>query len=406
MQNRKLNVMQIILDLDIGGAQEVVRTLVEYLVSDDCTPIVCTFKDGPLRQDIERLGIAVEVLPPRRYSIVALPLFIFDMIRIWRALARFIEKHNVDVVQTHLLRSLDFLVLFLLYTTNLRVVLWTFHSASFELAADYLPRHKWLLAPKRFSHRALYRLSSHLVSGFVAISDRVGKAMVEVIGPIGDKITVICNGVDTRRYGPAIDRTLVRSQLGLDANVRLIAMVGTLKKVKGHCYIIEAMTSLAPRYPDLHLLFVGDGELRGELQAQVAQLDLERIHFLGNRHDIPALLAASDIFVLPSLWEGLSMALLEAMASGLPIVASEVSGTVQAIIPNETGLLVPPGDVQRLTEAIEQLLSDPARAQAMGAAARRRVEAEFSAQKQAGEHLALYHRLLDEASSSQNGMRR
>ena len=116
MQNRKLNVMQIILDLDIGGAQEVVRTLVEYLASDDCTPIVCTFKDGPLRQDIERLGIAVEVLPPRRYGIVALPLFIFDMIRIWRALARFIEKHNVDVVQTHLLRSLDFLVLFLLYT--------------------------------------------------------------------------------------------------------------------------------------------------------------------------------------------------------------------------------------------------------------------------------------------------
>jgi glycosyltransferase involved in cell wall biosynthesis len=407
MTTRKLNVMQIISNLDIGGAQEVVRTLVEYLASDNCMPVVCTFKDGPLRQDIERLGITVEVLPPRRYSIMALPLFIFDMVRIWRSLARFVKKHNVDVVQTHLLRSLDFLVLLLLYTTNLRVVLWTFHSANFELAADYLPKHKWLLAPKRYSHRALYRLASHLVGGFVAISDRVGKAMVEVIGPIGDKITVICNGVDTRRYGPAVDKTLVRSQLGLKANARLIAMVGTLKKVKGHCYMIEAMTSLVPRYPDLHLLFVGDGELREELQAQIARLDLEeRIHFLGNRHDVPDLLAGSDVFVLPSLWEGLSMALLEAMASGLPIVASKVSGTVQAIIPNETGLLVPPGDVQRLTEAIEQLLSDPARAQAMGAAARRRVEAEFSAQKQADEHLALYHRLLDEASTSGNGTRR
>lgn len=398
--------MQIILDLDIGGAQEVVRTLVEYLASGDCTPVVCTFRDGPLRQDIERLGITVEVLPPRRYSIVALPLCIFDMIRIWRSLARSLKKHSVDVVQTHLLRSLDFLVLLLLYTTNLRVVLWTFHSASFELTADYLPKHKWLLAPKRYSHRALYRLASHLVSGFVAISDRVGKAMIEVIGPIGDKITVICNGVDTRRYGPAIDKTLIRSRLGLEANARLIIMVGTLKRVKGHCHMIEAMTSLVPRYPDLHLLLVGDGELREELQAQVARLDLECIHFLGNRHDVPDLLAASDIFVLPSLWEGLSMALLEAMASGLPIVASEVSGTVQAIIPNETGILVPPGDVQRLTDAIEQLLSDPVRAQAMGSAARRRVEAEFSAQKQADEHLALYHRLLDEASSSGNGTRR
>ena len=137
---------------------------------------------------------------------------------------------------------------------------------------------------------------------------------------------------------------------------------------------------------------------REELQAQVAGLNLgKHIHFLGNRHDVSDLLAASDVFVLPSLWEGLSMALLEAMASGLPIVASKVSGTVQAILPNETGLLIPPGDVQRLTEAIEQMLDDPVRAQAMGAAARRRVEAEFSAEKQADDHIALYRRLLNGA---------
>jgi glycosyltransferase involved in cell wall biosynthesis len=399
MPNRKLKVMQIVLDLNIGGAQEVVRTLVEYLALDDCTPVVCTFKDGPLRQDIERLGIKVEVLPPRRYSIVALPLFIFDMIRIWRSLAKLVKKHNVDVIQTHLLRSLDFLVLLLFYTTHLRLALWTFHSANFELISEYLPKYKWLLIPKKYSHRFLYRLASRLVSGFIAISDEVGKVMVEAIGPIDDKITVICNGVDTRRYRQAVGRMLVRSQLGLEANARLIAMVGTLKEVKGHRYMIEAMASLVPQYPDLQVLFIGDGELREELQAQVANLSLdEHIHFLGNRHDVPDLLAASDIFALPSLWEGLSMALLEAMASGLPIVASEVSGTVQAIIPNETGLLVPPGDVQKLTEAIRQLLSDPTHAQAMGAAARRRVEAEFSAQKQAEEHLALYHRLLNGAS--------
>jgi glycosyltransferase involved in cell wall biosynthesis len=225
--------------------------------------------------------------------------------------------------------------------------------------------------------------------------------MIDVIGPIDRKITVICNGVDTKRYGQSVDRVLVRSQLGLAANARLIAMVGTLKKVKGHCYMIETMASLVSQFPDLHLLFIGDGELRDELEAQVAALDLcERVHFLGNRHDVPDLLAASDIFVLPSLWEGLSMALLEAMASGLPVVASKVSGTVQAIIPNQTGLLVPPGDVERLTEAIRQLLSDPVRAQAMGAAARRRVEAEFSAKKQANEHLALYHRLLGNPRAS------
>lgn len=396
MQNHKLNVMQIISNLDVGGAQEVVRTLVEYL-ADDCQPVVCTFKDGPLRQDIERLGIHVEKLPARRYSVVALPLFIVDMIRIWRSLAKLVKEHNVDVVQTHLLRSLDFLTLLLFYTTNLQVVLWTFHNASFELPVTDSQKHKWLVRLKRYSHRFLYRWSSHLVSGFIAVSDKVEEAMVETIGPIQDKITVICNGVDVKRYEKLVGKTSLRNQLGLEANAYLISVVATFKEQKGHCYLIEAMASIVPKHPDVHVLFIGDGELREALQAQVERLGLgDHIHFLGNRHDVPALLAAGDSFVLPSLWEGLPMALLEAMATGLPIVATEVSGTVQVMTSNDTGILVPPGDAQRLAQAIEQLLTDPIRAQAMGAAARRRVKEEFSAQKQADEHLALYHRLLQE----------
>lgn len=396
MQNRKLNIMQIILNLDIGGAQEVVRTLVKHLASKDCKPIVCTFQDGPLRQDIEALGIKVEVLPARRYSVLAFPLFVVDMIRIWRSLTRLIEKYDIDVVQTHLLRSLDFLVLFLRYTTRLRAVLWTFHSANFALTAAHLSKHKWLVKPKNYVHHLLYRLASRLVDGFIAVSDEVRTTMIEIIGPIQGRIVVMRNGVDVERYRRSVDKTLVRSQLGLGADARLIAMVGTLKEVKGHHYMVEAMTSIVPQHPDVHALFIGDGPLKRELQAQIEKVSLDRhIHFLGNRSDVPELLAASDFFALPSLWEGLSMALLEAMTTGLPIVASEVSGTVGAITPNETGLLVPPGDSQQLAEAIEQLLTNPKQAQAMGAAARRLVETEFSAQKQADEHLALYYRLLN-----------
>jgi glycosyltransferase involved in cell wall biosynthesis len=396
IQDHKINVMQVIGNLDIGGAQEVVRTLVEYLDSDDCQPIVCTFKDGPLRQDIEGLGIHVEKLPARRYSVLALPLFILDMIRIWRSLAKLVKEHSVDVMQTHLLRSLDFLTLLLLYATNLRAVLWTFHNANFELPVTDSQKHKWLVKLKNCSHHFLYRWSSHLVSGFIAVSDKVEKAMVETIGPIQNKITVICNGVDVKRYQKPIDKTSLWNQLGLEANVYLIAVVATLKEQKGHRYLIEAMASIVPQHPGVHVLFIGDGELREALQTRVEALNLgDHIHFLGNRNDVPTLLAGSDLFALPSLWEGLPMALLEAMAAGLPIVASEVSGTVQAMIPNETGLLVPPGDAQRLAQAIEQLLTDPTQARAMGAAARRRVKEEFSAQKQADEHLALYRRLLN-----------
>jgi glycosyltransferase involved in cell wall biosynthesis len=389
--------MQIILNLDIGGAQKVVHTLVKYLAAG-CKPVVCTFRDGPLRHDIERLGIPVEILPQRKHSIVALPLFILDMVRIWKALAALVRKYELDVIQTHLLTSLDYLVLILCYTTSLSAVYWTFHSFNFEIDGSQLTRHRWLLGPKKVTHRLLYRWAARPVSGYIAISDQVGQAMLDVIGPIGHKVAVIPNGVDIDRYGSRLDdqRAPIRAELGLDADARLIAMVGTLKEVKGHCFMIEAMVTLAPRYPDLHLLLVGDGELRSDLETQVSKSDLEdRIHFLGSRSDVADLLAASDLFVLPSLWEGLSMALLEAMATGLPIVASKVSGTVQAIVPGEHGLLIPPGDTQAIVDGISQVLSDPDWARAMGEAAKLRVQAEFSAQKQADEHLRLYYRTLE-----------
>jgi glycosyltransferase involved in cell wall biosynthesis len=395
--NDKLVVMQLILNLEIGGAQEVVRTLVKYLASERCTPIVCTFQDGPLRQEIEQLGIPVEILAQRKHSVVALPLFLLDMLRLWRSLSALVRRYKVDIIQTHLLTSLDYLVLALRYTTPLRAVYWTFHSFQFELHRDQLTRRRWLYGPKRAAHRLLYRWAARLVDGYIAISEQVGQALVDVIGPIGHRIEVIPNGVDVGRYGGATGdpRRAVRAELGLDPDTRLIAQVGTLKEVKGHRFMIEAMSVLASRYPDLHLLLVGDGELRDPLQAQVAEAALgARVHFLGSRGDVADLLAASDLFVLPSLWEGLSMALLEAMATGLPIVASQVSGTVQAIKPGEHGLLIPPGDTQAIVDGISQVLSDPNRARVMGAAAQERIAAEFSAQKQADDHLELYYRSL------------
>ena len=402
MQDDKLGVMQIVGDLEIGGAQQVVHTLVKYLAADGCRPVVCALRDGPLRRDIEQLGIEVYVLPQRRYTILAFPLFVIDMIQIWRSIAQVIDRHNVLVVQTHILRSLDFLALLLRYTTRVRVVLWTFHSSNFELSADRLLKHRWLFLPKKHGFRLLYRWTSRLVSGFVAVSDEVKRSMLEVIGPIDDQVHVICNGVDTLRYqasgGRAETASLVRSESGLEASARLLTVVDTLREANGHRYLIQAMATIAPQCPDVHVLLVGDGELREALQAQVDELGLgERIHFLGSRLDVPRLLLASDLFVLPSLWEGLPMALLEAMASGKPCIATAVSGAKLVMIANETGLLVPPGDAQKLAQAILELLSDPARAERMGIAARQRVVQEFSAQKQAGEHLALYHRLLTKA---------
>lgn len=387
--------MQIISDLDIAGAQQVVRSLAEHLPALGCRLIVCTFRDGPLRSKIEEAGVPVKVLRARRHSVVAFPLFVVDIVRIWRTLDTLIRRHQVDVVQTHLLRSSDFLVLLLRYTTPLRAVFWTFHNVRFQLTPSHVSGQRWLLGPKRLAHRLLYRLGSRWVSGFIVVSDDIVEAMEEVFGPVRDKVTVIHNGVDMSRYRGPADAVLVKSQLGLGPDARLIITVGRLVEQKGHRFLIDACGPVFSLCPDIHLIIVGDGELRGALERQVAQLGLvRRCHFLGIRKDLPDLLAAADLFVLPSLWEGLSMALLEAMAAAKPIVATAISGTAQAMIPGETGLVVSAGDSQALAGAIVQLLSDPARARALGQAARQRVETAFSAQKQAAKHLALYRRSL------------
>jgi glycosyltransferase involved in cell wall biosynthesis len=393
MRNGRLSVMQVVSNLEIGGAQEVVRTLAENLAEAGCRPVVCAFKDGPLRQDIERLGIPVELLPDRRYSVVAFPLFIGDMLRIRRALVDVVNRHGADVVQTHLLMSLDFLVLTLRARLG-PLVFWTVQNANFTLREDHLPKHKWLLGPKRLGYRMLYRMAVRWLDGFIAVSDDVKTAILSGIGSIPeDKIAVIFNSVDVRRYQQPVDRAAVRRQLGLAEDARVIAVVATFKRQKGHRFLIEAAPAVVARFPDLRILLIGDGELREELQEQTRALGMQdHIHFLGSRKDVPELLAASDYFVLPSLWEGLSMALVEAMATGLPVIATGVSGTNQVMVSGETGLLIPPGDARRLGEAMLELLSTPARARAMGEAARRRVEQRFSAQKQVEDHIALYRR--------------
>jgi glycosyltransferase involved in cell wall biosynthesis len=390
---KALHVLQVIANLDIGGAQAVVRTLSEGLVETGCPTVVCSFKDGPLRPQIEELGIPVEVLPQRRYSILAFPLYVREMLAIRRALVRLVEKYEVDVIQTHLLRSLDFLVATLRFGTQRPLIFWTVHNFNFALRPEHLPRFRWLAGPKQAAHSWLYRRMARWVNGFIAISNDVELAILKTIGPVRERIAIISNGVDIRRYQVAVDRSAIRRALGFEEEETLYTVVGTLKEQKGHRYLIEAVAPLIQRTRQLHLLVVGDGELRDSLKAQVHAAGIERnVHFLGNRSDVPTILAASDVFVLPSLWEGLPMALIEAMASGLPVIATLVSGSQQVVEHNQSGILVPPGEVAALRQAMEALLSDPERAKLLGKAAQRRIEETYSARRQAEEHLILYRR--------------
>lgn len=387
-----LRIMLLISNLKIGGAQEVVRTLCDYFPEKGYQTVVCTFEDGPLRKEIERAGIPVVILPARQHSILALPLFLWDMLRIRNAIAAIVDKHQINILQTQLVRGLDFLVLTLRPGRKL-MVFWTFHNALFVLRPEHLPRFRWLLGFKRWAHSQLYRWTARWVNGMIVVSEDVKKAIHEYAGALHGKVSVIPNSVDIKRYNQEIDREAVRKELGLSPGHQVFAVVATFKKQKGHRYLIEAAASLISQFPDIRLLLIGDGELRDELKAQTKALGLnEHVHFLGLRTDVPKLLGASDYFVLPSLWEGLPVSLIEAMACGLPVIATQVSGTKDVMIHNQTGLMVPPGEVEALKDAMLQFLANQELAQKMGEVARKRVTESFSAEQQANAYLSIYQK--------------
>jgi glycosyltransferase involved in cell wall biosynthesis len=400
MTDQPPGVLHVVANLDTGGAQEVVRTLVPALGMTGFRPVVATLRDGPLRAAIEESGVPVEVIAGRAHSLTAPHRALPELRRLRRDLAAVVARHRIAVIQTHLLRSLDFLVLSLRREPGVRGVLWTVHNARLDLRSDQVPSgavQRALLGPKRAGYRTLYRTGARLGDGFVAVSDEVASSIVREIRPPADRITTIPNGVDTERYPAPVDRAAVRRELGVSDDTVLVLSIGKLMRQKGHQSLVDAMGLLDDRKAVVAI--AGEGELRGTIETQIADAGLgDRVRLLGLRRDAPQLLAAADAFVLPSLWEGLPMALLEAMASGLPVLATEVSGTSQVVEDGISGLLIPAADPARLAEGLRELLAvarSPERSEAMGRAARDRVVARFGVRSQAEAHAALYRSILE-----------
>ena len=383
--------LHVILTLEQGGAQIVVRDLCEQLGAKGHSSVVCTFEDGPVRASLEALGVPVEVLGERRHGIEKLPWFLSEMMSIRRRLADLIHKHRIDVVQTHLLQTLDFLTLALFRGTGLRGLVWTIHNVEFLPDGD----RGWS-ALKRSAHRSLYRRTARKVDRIVAVSKEVRDAVLQQLAPVDEAcVTTIPNGVDPTRYDVQSDRAALCAELGVEIASPLILAVGRLSEQKGHRYLLEAAHSVLRAHPGAHFLLAGDGELREPLLEAAHASGLgERVHFLGVRRDVPSLLASTDVFVLPSLWEGLPIAILEAMAAARPIVATDVGGNTEALQDGVTGSIVPPADAPALATAVQAALSDPDRARELGQSARERVVADFSVENQAKQYIDLFEDIV------------
>jgi len=227
----------------------------------------------------------------------------------------------------------------------------------------------------------------------VAVSHTIAGQLREA-GVPADKITVIDNGIDLTPFNSA--EPILKSELNAKGQL-LIGAVGRLVEQKGMIYFLTAARQLLKEFPNLTFVIVGDGPDLGKLQLMAKELHIEdKVRFTGARYDMANVYASLDVFALASIEEGMPMALLEAMASRLPVAATAVGAVPQIVVPGETGMLVKAGDAAEMAQAIAALLRDPALRERVGANGQRKVHERFSSQVMSQNYYKLYTRLIEQ----------
>ncbi len=359
-----IRIAQVIWSLGLGGAEQVVIRLAAGLDRRRFQPLICCLDaPGPFAAQAEAAGVEVVAMGKRGPA---------DLGAAWR-LVRFLRRRAVDVVHTHL------------WGANL----WGRPAAKLAGIPVVVTTEHNLDTWKKVHHLALDRALAPAATHLVAVSRQV-QEFYEAHRVGRRRWQVVHNGVDTsvpmrRQRGPAL------LGLGIGADTPAVGFVGRLGPAKAPDVFLLALARVAAECPAVRALVVGDGPLRPSLEQQARQLGLERqVIFAGLRKDATELLSGLDAVAVSSLREGLSMAMLEAMAAGVPVVATAVGGTPELVRDGETGLLAPPGDPEALSRALSGLLADPGRADRIRCAARRQVEERFSLARMVEGYEALY----------------
>jgi glycosyltransferase involved in cell wall biosynthesis len=255
--------------------------------------------------------------------------------------------------------------------------------------------HNWINSSARMSwYTVIDKMVLRHFNSIVAVSSSVRDQLLKS-GLPDSKVMSIENGVSVEQYRRKSDTVEVRKTLGLGLQTRVIGTVGRLSREKGHIHLLRAARTVLHSGMDCAFLIIGDGPLRAELQQQAESLGIApHVHFAGMRYDIPRMLPSMDLFVLPSLVEGQPMALLEAMAAEVPVIATRV-GDISKIIRNgESGLLVPAADENALSDGIRHYLRNPVEAKQAASSAFKEVVEHHSSAAMGEKYLALYHSLM------------
>lgn len=344
-----------------AGAEVQLATTASYLVErSDVSLAAVLLNEGRLANELRRLGIDVTVVDETRYGAFSILTF----------LTRFLRDNQIDLVHTHRYKD-SVLGTIAAKLSGVPHVIRTVHGLREPMTGwDHL------------KFRAYEALDKVMLLCFADLVIAVSKRMAETLRDSGYRptmVTHIHNGIELRKVIARRKPEDVKRELGIDARTILIGTVGRLSPVKGHASFLRAARLILEKQRDARFLVVGGGPLEHDLLASASQLQLDgACLFVGPRADVYDLMSAMDIVVLPSLDEGIPMAILEAMALGKPVVATAVGGLPEVVQHRVTGLLVAPGDERALADACLELARDRERAQSLGAQARRVVEEEFS----------------------------
>lgn len=365
-----------------AGAEVQVAMVMGYLrARRDVTVMAVLLNEGRLATELRQLGVDVTVVDESRISSLG----------ILAALVRFLRDRDIDIVHTHKHKDTVLGALAAKLVGVARVVR-TVHGLREPLRGWQWAKYRVYEALER---AILWCFADRIISVSWRLAERLRRS-----GYRWSAITQVHNGLDLRRVMPTRTRDEVRRELGIASDTLLIGTVGRLSAVKGHRHLLHAARLVLQAKPATRFVIVGGGPLRDELALRAMELGIHRqCLFVGPRNDVYDLIAAFDIFVLPSLDEGMPLALLEAMALAKPVVATRVGGIPEIISHRETGLLVPPRDAAALANACLHLAGDREMAQMLGAHARQAIEAEFSHEKTGNALVDVYRDVMDGAGA-------
>lgn len=362
-----MKIIHILPELGFGGAERLLLDILRFSDKEKHEfKVFCLMKGGGFQTEIEKMGVPVEILGKK--SKLGWELI--------KDLAKKLKQEKPEIVHTHLFAG-DCWGKIAAKLAGVPVIISSEHNLNVDegkiKAIVKILTYKWT---KRV----------------IAVSEAVKKETMEVYKVPEKKIEVIRNGIDLKRFKykePDLNKAKI-----------VFGCVGRLEEQKGQKFLVRAFTDVVSKYPQAELWLVGNGSLRWQLEKQVARLGLgKNVKFLGLRLNIAELLGEMDIFVLPSLWEGLGISAMEAMACGLPVIASKVDGLKEIINDGEDGILVEAGSARNLGKKLLELADKPYWARTLSHKARLTAETKFGIEQVAKKYEEIYQKTWGEHES-------